>query len=73
MAAGVAGVVRAAARLENSACVFACWSLTFSATGPAGMLSAVVPVCDKVGKTYRWLHSGSKGGWQPRWQQQKLL
>lgn len=34
VAAGVAGVVREAARFENSAEVFAVWSLTFSATGP---------------------------------------
>lgn len=35
VAAGVAGVVREAARFENSAEVFAVWSFTFSATGPA--------------------------------------
>jgi len=34
VAAGVAGVVREAARLENSLAVFACCSLRFSATGP---------------------------------------
>jgi hypothetical protein len=34
VAAGVAGVVREAERLENSLAVFACCSLIFSATGP---------------------------------------
>ena len=43
VAAGVVGVVREAARLENSAVVFACWSLMFSATGPSGILLALVP------------------------------
>lgn len=37
MAAGAAGVVREAARFENSAWVLACWSLTLSATGPREM------------------------------------
>ena len=42
VAAGCAGVVREAARLESSAEVFACWSLRFSATGPVRRLSALV-------------------------------
>jgi hypothetical protein len=39
VAAGCAGVVREAARLENSFAVFACWSLRFSATGPVGWIN----------------------------------
>jgi hypothetical protein len=35
------GVVREAARLANSAWVFACWSLMFTATGPVETLSAL--------------------------------
>jgi len=42
VAAGVVGVVREAARLENSAVVFACWSLMFSATGPNEILLALI-------------------------------
>lgn len=47
MTAGLAGVLRDAARLDSSEEAFAVWPLTFCATGPVGKIASADEACDR--------------------------